>query len=131
MRIKQKVCQKIFSIFSALILLISSFVPYLPIAYSTEPLQTEISYSNNSFQISANTNEALSYLLAYKTPDNIEGTTVTKVEKADSNFSKEIYAGIKSGPDSRKDEVIRGIYKLESLGQLRIKRFTFEDSGLA
>jgi len=132
MRIKKRILQKIFSSFSALILLVNSVVPYIPVpvAYSTEPLQTNISFSNNSFQISANTSEALTYLLAYKTPENIEGANATKIEKSDDNFSKEIYAGIKSGSDSRQDEVIRGIYKLESGDSFNEKRFTFEDGSL-
>lgn len=131
---KQKKLQRWFSsfaIFSLLLQIFSGVFAYQPV-WAVD-LKSEITFDKgkNSFNISVNTPNEVNYLLAYQTNLQIESFSGTA--KTDGNsFSREIYAGIKSGDGFRKDEVIRGIYrvKVDSQNFFDAKRFIFENGSL-
>lgn len=134
---KSRTRDKAISLLLTINLIFNSFAPFLTFArpvVSAEPLKAEIDFKTieNSFDISVNTKEEIEYVLSWKNQDGLQGTSITKAGGEDQKFQRDIYAGIKSGPDARRDTVIRGIYKVEVKSQHWITaiKFSLDDGKL-
>lgn len=134
---KSKFRQKALSLITSLTLIVNSIAPFFTFArpvISTEPLKADINFktSENTFDISANTKDEIEYSLYWKSQDGLQGIAKTKVDAGEQNFQRDIFAGIKSGPDAKQDVVVRGIYKIEVKSQSWITaiKFALDDGRL-
>lgn len=134
---KSKFREKALSLITSLTLIVNSISPFFTFArpvISTEPLKADINFktSENTFDISANTTNEVEYSLYWKSQDGLQGIAKTKVNAGEQDFQRDIYAGIKSGPDARQDIVVRGIYKVEVKSQSWITaiKFALDDGRL-
>ncbi len=134
---KRRYRDKALSLILSFNLIVNSVVPFFtfaPVVVSAEPLKAEVSFKTeeNIFDISVTTQDDVEYLLSWKNQDDVQGTSITKAEGNGQDFQRDIYAGVKSGPDARRDTVLRGIYKAEVKSQHWITaiKFALDDGHL-
>lgn len=122
MNFNHKFLRKIFPVISLFSIFLQSLLPYLGTistvrAQEKIELKSEIEFNKNtnSFTIGVNTKEKVKYSILYKSTQKIESEIKgASSENETKDFEeKDLYAGIISGEDQRKDEVIRGIYKVQ------------------
>ncbi len=116
--------RKLLSAISASTLLFQSLNPYVAFfsarqVLADEQLTANISFDQgkNSFNIGVNTPNEVSYLMAYKTDQQIEAVQGTSNNNG-ANFQRDIYAGTCStGGTCVPHVVVRGIFKAEVSSQ--------------